>query len=44
MTYGYGYKSGFPVGLDGSNSGLQHFSALSLAEDEGKLTGLVPSD
>ena len=44
MTYGYGYESGFPVGLDGSNSGLQHFSALSLAEEEGKLTGLVPSD
>ena len=44
MTYGYEYESGFPVGLDGSNSGLQHFSALSLAEEEGKLTGLVPSD
>ena len=44
MTYGYEYESGFPIGLDGSNSGLQHFSGLSLNEKEGKLTGLVPSD
>ena len=38
------YESGFPCGLDGSNSGLQHFSALALNEVEGSYVNLVPSD
>ncbi len=44
FTYGYEYESGFPCGLDGSNSGLQHFSALGLNEAEGALVNLTPSD
>ena len=32
-----------PYSLDGTNSGVQHYSAMSLAEDEGALTNLVPS-
>ena len=44
MTFGIGYESGFPCGLDGANSGLQHFSSLSLNEVEGAFVGLVPSD
>ena len=44
ITFGIEYKSGFPIGLDGANSGLQHFSGLSLDEVEGAYVGLVPSD
>ncbi len=44
LTYGYEYESGFPIGLDGSNSGLQHFAALSLAADEADLVNLTPAD
>ena len=42
-TYGLEYESGFPCGLDGSNSGLQHFSALGRNSDEARLTNLLPS-
>ena len=38
------YLSGFPIGLDGSNSGVQHYSGLSLARAEGELTNLVPNE
>jgi DNA-directed RNA polymerase len=33
-----------PPSLDGSNSGCQHYSALSLNEVDGALVNLVPSD
>ena len=38
------YKCGLPVGLDGSNSGIQHYSAASLSEQDGRLVNLVPMD
>ena len=31
-----------PISLDGTNSGVQHYSMLTLGEDEGKLVNLVP--
>ena len=42
--HGYEYESGFPIGLDGSNSGVQHFSALNRSYDEGALVNLVPQE
>lgn len=39
-----GYLSRVPVGLDGTCSGLQHYSALMRAEHEGALVNLVPGD
>lgn len=48
FTDGGGLQSDFvgylPVALDGSNSGLQHYSAALRAEDEAKLVGLVPGE
>jgi len=38
------YISCLPPALDGSNSGVQHYSALSLNEVDGALVNLVPSD
>jgi DNA-directed RNA polymerase len=35
---------GLPINLDGSNSGTQHFAALGLNENDGKLVNLIPSD
>ena len=40
---GTNYKSGLPINLDGSNSGIQHYSAASLTESDGALVNLVPS-
>ena len=40
---GPGFITSLPIGLDGSNSGLQHFSA-ALRSLEGALVSLVPSD
>lgn len=40
---GPGFITSLPIGLDGSNSGLQHFSA-ALRSPEGGLVSLVPSD
>lgn len=41
---GGAYVGCLPVALDGSNSGLQHYSAALRAEDEAKLVGLVPGE
>ncbi|WP_162987231.1 DNA-directed RNA polymerase [Sphingomonas paeninsulae] len=38
------YASRLPIALDGSNSGLQHYSAAMRSEDEGSLVSLAPSD
>lgn len=38
------FVSGLPIGLDGSNSGVQHFAALGLSETDGQLVNLIPSD
>lgn len=43
LQQGYGYVSHLPIALDGSNSGLQHYSA-ALRSPEGALVNLVPSD
>jgi len=39
---GYGYMSKLPVCLDGSNNGLQHFSAMLRDPIGGKATNLTP--
>ena len=39
-THGWGYKCGLVCGQDGSNSGCQHYGALSLREVDGKRTNL----
>ena len=39
---GYGYMSSLPVCLDGSNNGLQHFSAMLRDPIGGKATNLTP--
>ena len=39
-----GYECGLPIGLDGSNSGIQHYSAAALSKADGKLVNLVPMD
>ena len=41
---GYGYTSKLPVCLDGSNNGLQHFSAMLRDPIGGKATNLTPED
>lgn len=41
---GDNYLCGLPIALDGSNSGIQHYSAASLAEKDGALVNLTPSD
>lgn len=38
------FVSYLPIALDGSNSGLQHYSAALRAEDEAALVSLVPSE
>jgi DNA-directed RNA polymerase len=38
------FESRIPVALDGSNSGLQHYSAALRAEDEAALVSLTPSE
>lgn len=38
------FYSGLPVALDGTNSGIQHFSALGRNTDDAKLVNLVPAD
>ena len=39
---GPGYLCGLPTALDGTNSGVQHFSALGLNEADAELVNLVP--
>jgi len=38
------FKSHLSVALDGSNSGLQHYSCMMRSEREGALVNLMPSD
>lgn len=33
-----------PLSLDGTNSGVQHYSGINLSESEGRLVNLVPSE
>jgi len=42
VVEGLGYKSSIPVCLDGSNNGLQHFSAMLRDPIGGKATNLTP--
>ena len=41
---GYGFMSHLPVCLDGSNNGLQHFSAMLRDPTGGKATNLTPEN
>lgn len=43
-TYGEDYRCGLPVALDGSCSGLQHFSAMLRDEIGGGAVNLIPAD
>lgn len=38
------YECSLPIGMDGTNSGLQHFSAMLRDEVGGALVNLVPAD
>jgi DNA-directed RNA polymerase len=38
------YITRLPIAFDGTCSGLQHLSALTKCEDEGRLANLIPSD
>jgi DNA-directed RNA polymerase len=40
---GYGYMSSLPVALDGSCSGIQHFSAMLLDQEGGRAVNLLPA-
>ena len=42
--YGFEYKCGLPIGLDGSNSAAQHYSAASRSRDEGHMVNLTVSE
>jgi DNA-directed RNA polymerase len=44
MEQGFGYQSRLAVALDGSCSGIQHFSAMLLDETGGKAVNLLPSE
>lgn len=44
LEQGFGYMSRIPVQLDGSNNGLQNFSAMLRDPIGGKATNLLPSD
>ena len=44
IDQGLGYKSRLPVCLDGSNNGLQHFSAMLRDSIGGKATNLTPEE
>jgi len=43
-TFGEDYRCGLPVALDGSCSGLQHFSAMLRDEVGGGAVNLIPAD
>ena len=43
-VHGEDYVSSIPVNLDGSNSGVQHFSAASRTETDGALVNLMPAE
>ena len=42
--HGFEYKCGLPIGLDGSNSAAQHYSAASRSRDEGHMVNLTVSE
>ncbi len=44
MDYGSDYVCSLPPQLDGTNSGVQHYSAASLDADDGTLVNLVPGE
>jgi len=44
MDYGDEYLCGLAPALDGTNSGVQHYAAASLNEDDGHLVNLVPGE
>ena len=44
VTQGIGFMSSIPICLDGSNNGLQHFSAMLRDPVGGKATNLTPED
>lgn len=44
LKHGYGYVSSFPVSVDGSCNGLQHFSAMLRDPIGGAAVNLTPSD
>lgn len=44
LEEGYGYVSHLPVALDGSCSGIQHFSAMLLDEEGGGAVNLIPAE
>lgn len=44
LKTGYGFVSSLPIGLDGSCSGIQHFSAMLRDEVGGAAVNLVPAD
>lgn len=44
VDHGELYHCQLPLSLDGSNSGLQHYSAASLDANDGALVNLTPSD
>lgn len=41
---GYGFVSHLPIALDGSCSGIQHFSAMLLDEEGGRAVNLLPAE
>ena len=41
---GFGYRSSLPIALDGSNNGLQHYSAMLRCSIGGKATNLTNED
>lgn len=41
---GYGYVSHLPIALDGSCSGIQHFSAMLRDEEGGRAVNLLPAE
>ena len=44
VDQGDSYVCGLPVGLDGTNSGVQHYAASNLNENDGALVNLTPAD
>ena len=44
LEHGDGYVCCLPPALDGTNSGCQHYSALSRNEVDGALVNLIPTD
>lgn len=44
ITHGDTYESGFPIGLDGSNSGVQHYAGMLRSSEEGFLVNLTPQE